>query len=82
MKSMAYKQDYIFSEPAKKKALEYFEARLAEAPENFANAREARNYLERAMARQAGRILKIKDADRDTLMTIEPEDLDASEEIS
>lgn len=82
MKSMAYKQDYIFSEPAKKKALEYFEARLAKAPENFANAREARNYLERAMARQAGRILKIKDADRDTLMTIEPEDLDASEEIS
>lgn len=76
MKSMAYKQDYVLSEPAKKKALEYFEGCMADKPENFANAREARNYLERAMARQAGRVLKVKDADRDTLMTIEPEDLE------
>lgn len=76
MKSMAYKQDYALSEPAKKKALAYFESRCADKPENFANAREARNYLERAMARQAGRIVRIGNADRETLMTIEPEDLD------
>lgn len=76
MKSMARRQDYVLSEPAKEKALDYFEKRCADKPANFANARDARNYLERAMARQAGRIVKLKDVDRDTLMTIEPEDLD------
>lgn len=76
MKSMAYKQDYVLSEPAKKKALAYFESCLENKPDNFANAREARNYLERAMARQAGRVIKVKDADRDTLMTIEADDLE------
>lgn len=80
MKSMARKQDYVLSEPAKIKALEYFEKRCADKPENFANARDARNYLERAMARQAGRIVKIKDIDKDTIMTIEPEDLDEPED--
>ena len=76
LNSMAKKQDYVLSENARKKAFEYFTARCANKPDNFANARDARNYLERAMARQAGRIVKMKDMDKKTIMTIEPEDLD------
>ena len=76
MKNMAKKQDYLLSDEAEKKAAEYFEDRCANKPDNFANARDARNYLERAMARQAGRIVKEKDIDRDLLMTIEACDLD------
>ena len=78
---MAAKQDYVLAEEAKLKALKYFEARCADKPENLANAREARNYLEHAMAKQAGRIVGMKkdnkDIDKDTLMTIEAEDLEA-----
>ena len=76
MKNTAAKQDYLLSEAAKAKALDYFTRRCLNKPENFANAREARNYLERAIARQAGRIVAMQDIDRDTLMTIEPDDLD------
>lgn len=79
-KSMAAKQDYVLSEEAKLKTLNYFETRCANKPENFANAREARNYLEHAIAKQAGRIVAMKkdnkDIDKDTLMTIEAEDLE------
>ena len=75
-KNMAAKQDYVLSEEAKVKTLAYFEKRCADKPSNFANAREARNYLERAISNQAGRIVAIKDVDKDTLMTIEPEDLE------
>lgn len=59
-KSMAAKQDYVLSEEAKLKTLNYFETRCANKPENFANAREARNYLEHAIAKQAGRIVAMK----------------------
>ena len=76
MKNTAAKQDYLLSEAAKAKALDYFTRRCLNKPENFANAREARNYLECAIARQAGRIVAMQDIDRDTLMTIEPDDLD------
>lgn len=47
----------MLSEEAKLKTLNYFETRCANKPENFANAREARNYLEHAMAKQAAGLL-------------------------
>ena len=75
-KLQAKNQDYVLSEEAKVKALEYFENRCAEKPDNFANARDARNYLERAMAKQAGRIVKIENVSKEVLMTIEAEDLE------
>ena len=75
-KLQAKNQDYVLSEEAKAKALEYFENRCAEKPDNFANARDARNYLERAMAKQAGRIVKIENVSKEVLMTIEAEDLE------
>lgn len=77
-KMTAANQDYKLSEEAKQKTLEYFEVRCANKPANFANAREARNFLERAMANQAGRIVKLDNVDEDIIMTIEAEDLDLS----
>lgn len=76
LRNNATKQDYVLSDAAKDKALAYFEERCNNKPDNFANARDARNYLERAITRQASRIVGIKDIDKDTLMTIEAEDLD------
>lgn len=76
VKSMAAKQEYVLSEPAKKKTLDHFTKVCSNKPENFANARDARNYLEKAITNQAGRILKLKDMDKDIIMTIEPEDLE------
>lgn len=75
-KLQAKNQDYVLSEDAKMKTLQYFEKRCADKPENFANARDARNFLERAMAKQAGRIVKIPNATKEVIMTIEAEDLD------
>lgn len=77
-KMTAAGQDYVLSEAAKQRTLEYFEARCANKPANFANAREARNFLERAIANQAGRIVKLDNVDKDIIMTIEADDLDLS----
>lgn len=75
LKSMAEKQEYVISPDAEKKALEFFTNRIESAPASFANARDARNYLEKAMANQAGRIVNIENIDNDTLKLIEAEDL-------
>lgn len=75
VKSNAKRQDYILSEDAKRRVLCHFEKVCAEKPENFANARDARNYLEKAMAIQAGRVVGIQNVDRETLMRIEVCDL-------
>lgn len=79
IKNMAKKQDYILTEEAKEKTLLYFQKVIENKPENFANARDARNFLERAMAKQAGRIVKLKtgqEIDKETIMRIEPEDIE------
>lgn len=76
IKSMAKKQDYVLTEEAKEKALNHFATIIKNKPENFANARDARNYLERAIAKQAGRIVNIKEIDKDTIMRIEAEDVE------
>lgn len=74
---MAKKQDYEFSEEAKKKAMDYFVSACREKTENFANAREVRNYFEKAVQRQATRLVKnINSLTEKMLLTIEPEDLE------
>lgn len=75
IKSMAAKQDYVLSEGARVAALEYYRKVTSNKPENFGNARDARNFLEKAISNQAGRIVGIKDIDKETIMTIEAEDL-------
>ena len=74
---MAKNQDYILSEEAKAKAKEYFVQACANKTENFANAREVRNYFEKAVSKQATRLVKnISAIDEQMLLTIEADDLE------
>lgn len=71
------KQDYRLSDAAEARAWELIKARVAHKPENFANARDIRNFMEHAIANHAVRVAGIEGAadDRELLATIEPEDL-------
>ncbi|MBR4182441.1 MAG: AAA family ATPase [Lachnospiraceae bacterium] len=69
------KQQYKLSEEAEKRAMEMFEYRVEHKPENFANARDVRNFMEKAISNQATRIVTVENPDKDTLVTIEAEDL-------
>lgn len=70
-------QDYRLSEEAEKKALQIMQERVANKPDNFANARDVRNFMEHAISNQASRIVKLEHAavDKAVLATIEAEDL-------
>lgn len=74
---MAEKLNYRFSPDARIALREYIRLRM-EQP-RFANARSMRNALDRARLRQANRLYAVGGRmDRETLMTIEAEDLRAS----
>ena len=66
---------YRPSLPALAYVKKYFENRIAEQPENFANAREARNLFEFAVARQANRVITEVDPDEDTITLIREDDV-------
>lgn len=73
--SMCKKQEYEPDDEAKKYVKEYLESRAESHEENFANAREVRNYMERCISRQATRIVSLKDVNADTLRTFTLEDV-------
>lgn len=73
--SMCKKQEYIPNDQGKKYAKDYLSARAESHDENFANAREVRNYIERAIARQASRIVELKDVSDKQLRTLTKSDL-------
>ena len=77
MDGMCVKQDYRLTDEAKKKVVKHFEDRLAGEPENFANAREARNLLEKAIANQASRLVGKKDITKEDLRTLEDIDIES-----
>jgi len=77
LKSMCKKQEYALSEAAEAKAMEMLKERVANKPENFANARDVRNFMEHAIANHATRVVGMKDVTKEVLLTIEPEDLQA-----
>lgn len=79
LESMCRKQEYKMSEEARNYAMNYFKDRVSEHSENFANAREVRNFMEQAIAHQASRIVHLGDnvAD-DVLITFEAEDFHLS----
>lgn len=74
--SMCKKQDYEPNEPGKKYIKEYFNALVEKHLENFANAREVRNYLERTIARQATRIVGIANPTDKQIRTLTKSDLE------
>ena len=70
-------REYKLSDAAYQKAQKMIEERVAHKPENFANARDVRNFMERAITNHATRVVTLKEAsqDRELLSTLEPEDL-------
>lgn len=75
LESMAKKQEYQFEAEAREQAVEFFTKRINANLASYANARDARNYLEKAIANQADRIVKIAELDDEVLKTIICEDL-------
>ena len=72
------RQDYALSPAALEKARALIEQRVADKPDNFANARDIRNFQERAIANHAVRVAGLAGAEdsKELLSTIEPEDLE------
>ncbi|MBP3327000.1 MAG: AAA family ATPase [Coprococcus sp.] len=73
--SMCQKQDYRLDAAAKEYAVSYWNDRAANHDENFANAREVRNFMEKAISRQATRIIAMKDISVTALETLTIDDL-------
>ncbi|MDE6024685.1 MAG: AAA family ATPase [Lachnospiraceae bacterium] len=74
--SMCDKQDYIPNDAGQKYVKEYLAARAVSHDENFANAREVRNYIERSIARQASRVVEIENISDKQLRTLTKSDLE------
>ena len=55
------KQEYMLSRDALEEARRFFTERVANKPEGYANARDVRNYLEKAISNQARRIVEKED---------------------
>lgn len=75
LESMAKKQEYELDGEARKEAVAFFTDRIDAQLACYANARDARNYLEKAIANQADRIVKLKELDDVTIRTLTCEDL-------
>ncbi len=76
---MCEQQEYTLSEEAKSHAKAHFEEVMKQLPDNFANARDVRNYLEKAISNQATRLISSPMPTKEQLQTIEKEDLIAGE---
>ncbi len=74
--SMCEKQEYMPNAAGKEYVKQFFEDKVANKDENFANAREVRNYLERAISRQASRIVELTDVSDKQLKTLTKSDLE------
>lgn len=68
-------QEYHLSQEALEAAKQYFDARVQNPPSNFANARDVRNFLEKAIANHASRIIHLPETTDEILTCIEKEDL-------
>lgn len=62
LESMCAGSEYTISEEAREYAAQYFENRISEQHPDFANGRDVRNFLEKAMANQASRIVELEAA--------------------
>lgn len=75
LENMVKKHEYVLDGAAKEKALKFFENRINANLPTYANARDVRNYFEKAIAAQAGRIVNIGNIDDETLKLICEQDL-------
>lgn len=76
LKSMCDKQDYLLSKDGADEAKRFFAERCNNKTDTYANARDVRNYLEKAISKQATRIVNLKDVDENILAILEKEDLE------
>ena len=72
---MANKQEYVTDKDAAAFVEEFLTKKAKAHEPNFANAREARNYLERCIQRQATRIVSIENISDDDLKTLTIDDV-------
>ncbi len=79
LKSMCKNQDYKLSKEAAEEAKRFFTELCENKTETYANARDVRNYLEKAISNQATRIVGLQDVDKEILATLEKEDLEGIE---
>ncbi len=70
----AKKSDLVLSEDAEKFCKEFFAKRVEFKPENYANARDVRNFFEKALVNQANRLAVLETIDDKQLSTLEVED--------
>ena len=75
LEGMAKSKDYTLAEDAKEEAELYFNKRLTEMEENFANAREVRNYLEKAIMNHACRVISLENPTDEDLTMIQRVDV-------
>ena len=68
--------DFVVAEDAKDLLMLNIGQMVASSKENFANAREIRNYFERIVANQALRLSKLNDVSQTDLYTITVDDLE------
>lgn len=68
---MCKKQEYVLTPEAETYVKEFLAQRCANKPENFANARDVRNFLEHAITNQAERVINQKNIDYDVLAKLE-----------
>ena len=78
LKSMCKKQDYELTKEAQDRVYKWMEERYQNRPENFANARDVRNFLEKVISKQASRVVKLKKPSKKALASIELEDVNAT----
>lgn len=79
LRQMCRKQDYTLSKEAEAAAAQFFRERCENKPASFANGRDVRNYLEKAITNQAGRIVALqgkKKVSKAMLTRIELEDVE------
>ncbi|MCH5586393.1 AAA family ATPase [Shimazuella sp. AN120528] len=72
---MVKQREYVFSATAKEKIRQLLQREAERKNHTFGNARFIRNLVEQAIRLHAVRLLKKKEADRHSLMTILPEDI-------
>lgn len=73
--SMCKKQEYEPDKAGKEYVAKYLDDKANNHDENFANAREVRNYIERAIARQASRVVEIENITDEQLRALTVDDL-------
>ena len=73
--SMCHSQDFRLTEEAEAYVKDHFRQMVENKEEHFANAREVRNFFERCIERQANRLVKSENFDKDEITTFQKEDL-------